>query len=1257
MPVKIKRKFQNGFKYISQIFPSRRHAILTTILFIVTFLVLFFVSTDISWAAKSFLQEAPIISSIINAIAWVLMAFAEIAIKVTIFFLDFFIDLASFHEWTEVSIVTLGWVMVRDVANMFFVVVLLVIAFATILGIDSYEMKSLMPKFILMAILINFSKLIAGIILDAVHVFTVTFLNAVSATAGGTLISLFSFSHVHDLATEQGTELGPTQYLLSGSFALIFSLTALVTIGAYVAVLLFRMVALWVLIILSPLAYIAAILPKTQQISQDWWSKFINYALAAPIMVFFLWLAFATLGADAGTLGKVIDTQQYKDAGEITAAKVSSWTSIAKFAIVVAFLLIGIERVESLDVESGGALDSAKSFGKSVAAVGTGVVAGKWAYDKVKGGAGKVWDTTKQGAYRFSGLEYGEDQAKKYGNLAGAKLKEGRDSDNIFHKGAAWLAGAHRDEKKGELQAAEDEYQAATQRGETRGGRSMYEEERVGEAQKRLEAEQDITESVKDTRESEIEITDEEFEELQQEGIKAEKEAEIAETAAEKTKDDRESELLKNRNIEEIMNRRQAANNFKEFSEELEDLEVLDELESEGVLDYLEKEKELEKSKERLGKLDQIESAEDLQDSDLADEFIEEGETAEEGLAKLEDERNLLNDLVSDLEGEMEELEVSQIIEQTDGIEDKNDVRKKMAKRQKVHREFEEFMEKNEEKLNLDEILSDDFEVSEDDNIADIIDTFDDEIEEQQYQAVELKDQGQKKLAELQQDLTLEEEDAREAEIKLAKRKGQASRVIGEGTSEMQKKQTKQMQELIEEFENMDWEQQQEYIAKMLDGFKDAKGDLERLRGLDNKDNDWKDEYDSREEFEEKLEKAKKEMKLFKKKMVSGWISHAERGSGKRAIKSLWKGLNHSKYDLEDLNMDSDFTIDNQHPGETMRDMLAIFNGGAEKEDSTYKEEFDNFIHDGVLDEEVAQAYLRKLDPTISHHGGNNAVHFMKEVMDTGKDGVPRAFSEGTLHAQVRKSARKNNSLADIDRGRFGSHFTYDKGSSTILDINGEIGTDTLADMTNGVSDHNQPENRVIADLEDLIENDTIGALGAFSKIKDEDAYKHLMRRIGEDSRQKLQNALAEVEGLDDDDIDLVNEYNEDNQAKELRDGVDQENIAKSWRDEHKRAYKDDAYRAFNNVLLNKLQGIDRDDVDGSNMKMEGDTLHIRDEEGNTKTTVDLSEIDEKFRDEIEVHLKNVDKEEKNYNYKSVKGMIARAATGESDDYVYEEDK
>ena len=69
----------------------------------------------------------------------------------------------AFHDQPAVNI---GWKITRDVVNIFYILVLLIISIATILGISSYGMKQTLWKLILSALLINFSLPIAGIFVD-----------------------------------------------------------------------------------------------------------------------------------------------------------------------------------------------------------------------------------------------------------------------------------------------------------------------------------------------------------------------------------------------------------------------------------------------------------------------------------------------------------------------------------------------------------------------------------------------------------------------------------------------------------------------------------------------------------------------------------------------------------------------------------------------------------------------------------------------------------------------------------------------------------------------------------------------------------------------------------------------------------------------------------------------------------------------------------------------------------------------------------
>ena len=76
----------------------------------------------------------------------------------------------------ENPLITIGWGIVRDIANLGFVLVIIIIAFTTIIRFKEYEAKKLLPKLIAAAIIVNFSFVIAITIINFSNVFTNFFL-------------------------------------------------------------------------------------------------------------------------------------------------------------------------------------------------------------------------------------------------------------------------------------------------------------------------------------------------------------------------------------------------------------------------------------------------------------------------------------------------------------------------------------------------------------------------------------------------------------------------------------------------------------------------------------------------------------------------------------------------------------------------------------------------------------------------------------------------------------------------------------------------------------------------------------------------------------------------------------------------------------------------------------------------------------------------------------------------------------------------
>jgi hypothetical protein len=378
--------------------PKKGH-FYTKVIALLLFLLLFFVfSTHVTYANPL----GTVVGWVFTALTWIEITIAQLCVLMTIFFLKFFIMIAGYNDYMNAPVVKLGWVLVRDVSNMFFVVALLVIAFATMLGRESYEWKKIMGKLVIVAVFINFSLMLCQLLIDAVHVFTITFLNAIAGTASGNLIGMFHYDQLFDLAgrpESTGTTLELSLFL-AASMALVFAGLSMMAMGAYAVMMLLRMVVLWIGMILSPLGFIFSILPATQKYAQEWWQQFYKHLISAPIMVFFLWLALASMGAgdverDIAAGNDYASNEQIPEQIEvrgqsISASAVSTFINMSSLFVAIGFLLYGLEKTQELGTKGSGMLSGALQFGKKVATIATGYAAGRWLVGGAAGLGAKV---------------------------------------------------------------------------------------------------------------------------------------------------------------------------------------------------------------------------------------------------------------------------------------------------------------------------------------------------------------------------------------------------------------------------------------------------------------------------------------------------------------------------------------------------------------------------------------------------------------------------------------------------------------------------------------------------------------------------------------------------------------------------------------------------------------------------------------------------------------------------------------------------
>ncbi len=360
-----------------------------------------------------------------NLIGGIIAVFIQAISLILILLVNVLIDVASYSDFINATAVTKGWVIVRDICNMFFVLILLVIAFATILGQEEYSAKKTLPKLIIAAVLINFSKMFCGLMIDVANVMMLTFVNAFKEIGSGNIIDMLGVTDVVKMGS--GTEdITFSQIVGAYIFGLIYIIIATVVVASMLGMLVMRIVMIWIYVVLSPAAFFLQAIPgKGQSYAAQWWSKWTSNLIVGPVIAFFLWLSFAALQ----TGGSPIVNSSANGDAEVAAQKglvvdegsgipseAGKPSSMAKFAIAIGMLLGGMKIAQEVGGETGSMLGKGMAQlnkGKALA-IGAGIGAAKG----IGRGAGRLGlGAVSRGDRLLSGSK-GDNRATWAGKMA-----------------------------------------------------------------------------------------------------------------------------------------------------------------------------------------------------------------------------------------------------------------------------------------------------------------------------------------------------------------------------------------------------------------------------------------------------------------------------------------------------------------------------------------------------------------------------------------------------------------------------------------------------------------------------------------------------------------------------------------------------------------------------------------------------------------------------------------------------------------------
>lgn len=305
-------------------------------------------------------------------------------------------------------VVSQGFQITLTIANLGFVIGIIVIALATIFRSQTYGVKKLLTSLVAMAILVNFGLVISGVLLNFSDQLSNYFIK--NSTSNGRISdfadSLVAVSQPQQLWIDPNKDSstsiwnkglrgaanvvipgGATGFEIAKALlskdnwtAWLQQLIALIFIGVFSMILSLALIVVgimfflryfWLtfLLIMLPLAWLSWVFPALKKHWSDWWQHFIKWAFFGPVALFFMYLAVVIAqggGTDylTETLGNMTANDNVAALATQTARSGDFWASITRELIVVGLIFGGLMAANKMGIAfAGTAINGAKAAG------------------------------------------------------------------------------------------------------------------------------------------------------------------------------------------------------------------------------------------------------------------------------------------------------------------------------------------------------------------------------------------------------------------------------------------------------------------------------------------------------------------------------------------------------------------------------------------------------------------------------------------------------------------------------------------------------------------------------------------------------------------------------------------------------------------------------------------------------------------------------------------------------------------------------
>ena len=237
----------------------------------------------------------------IDAVGWLLCPVMDLTAKIVDGAYGFVASLMKIapittDKSTSAAAMYQAWSIMRNFANVAFVIAFMMIIFSqmTSVGLSNYGIKKMLPRLIVAAILVNASYWICAIAVDISNILGAS-LNSLFTSAIPTLNATDRAAFTAAGATSGGWQ-GIVGAVLAGTLvagAILYVtlsalvpalLAALLAILTVFVVLTLRQALIILLIVVSPLAFVAYLLPNTESLFKKWLGLFKTLLLMYPII-------------------------------------------------------------------------------------------------------------------------------------------------------------------------------------------------------------------------------------------------------------------------------------------------------------------------------------------------------------------------------------------------------------------------------------------------------------------------------------------------------------------------------------------------------------------------------------------------------------------------------------------------------------------------------------------------------------------------------------------------------------------------------------------------------------------------------------------------------------------------------------------------------------------------------------------------------------------------------------------------------------